>query len=140
MTSPTDVPEWLLRRSRAVSWLCIVLIVAALGLEFFGDEDSVWIPMGVLYLSASALGLDAVVRGVRKRAGVGPSIANLAPGGWAIFAGMFWIVAVPAYYIGARRRVGADDDPREPVTLGSWIAIVVAAVFGLALIAVGAVH
>ncbi len=102
-------------------------------LQLVGDDDAVWLPMGALYLSSAALGLDAVVRGVRKRAGVGPSIANLAPGGWAIFAAMFWIVAVPAYFIGARRRVGQDDEPREPVRLGSWIAIAVCALGGVVL-------
>jgi hypothetical protein len=127
-----DVPGWLARRSRAVSAACITIILVAAVLQVVGDDDAVWLPLGVLYFSSAALGLDAVVRGVRKRAGVGPSIANLAPGGWAIFAGMFWIVAVPAYFIGARRRVSFDEE-REPVTIGSWIAIAVSALLGVGL-------
>ena len=108
--------------------------------QFIGDDDeSPWIPLALMYLSSAVLGIDAVARGVRKRAGVGPSIANLAPGGWTIFAAMFWIVAVPAYYVGARRRVGADDEPREPVTWGSWLAIGTFTVLGGALLAVGVV-
>jgi hypothetical protein len=127
-----DVPEWLARRSRAVSAACIILIIVTAILQVVGDDDAVWLPLGALYFSSAALGLDAVVRGVRKRAGVGPSIANLAPGGWAIFAAMFWIVAVPAYFIGARRRVSTDEE-REPVTIGSWIAIAVSALLGVVL-------
>lgn len=106
-------------------------MVAAV-LQVVGDDDAVWLPLGVLYVSSAAIGLDAVVRGVRKRVGVGPSIGNLAPGGWAIFAAMFWIVAVPAYYFGARRKI-SDDDAREPVKLGSWVAIGVCAALGFVL-------
>jgi hypothetical protein len=128
----SDVPEWLTRHTRLISALCIALLIGVLAIELLTEEEAIW-PLGFAYLSASALGLDAVVKGVRKRVGVGPSIANLAPGGWTIFAGMFWIVAVPAYYIGARRKTD-DDEPREPITWGSWAAIVGFALFGVALV------
>lgn len=127
----SDVPEWLSKRARLISALAIALLVASAALLVLTDDESFW-PLGVTYLSCAALGLDAVVRGVRKRAGVGPSIVNLAPGGWTIFAAMFWIVAVPAYFIGARRKV-SEDFAREPVMLGSWIAIGVSALLGAAL-------
>lgn len=132
MRGVNDVPAWLARRARLVSWVCVAVLVVAAALQVFGDDDAVWLPLGALYVSSAALGVDAIVRGVRKRAGVGPSIANLAPGGWAIFAAMFWIVAVPAYFIGARRRVD-NDEAREPVTVGSWIAIAVWALLGVLL-------
>jgi len=134
----TDTPRWLQRNARLVSYACIAVLVVTTVLQFvdIGDDESPWIPLALMYLSSAALGLDAVARGVRKRAGVGPSIANLAPGGWTIFAAMFWIIAVPAYYFGARRRVN-DEYPRERLTWGSWAAIVAFAVFGLVLLVVG---
>jgi len=134
----TDTPPWLRRNSRVVSHACIALlaVTAVLQVVDVGDEDSPWIPMALMYLSAAALGLDAVAKGVRKYPGEGISIRNLAPGGWTIFAAMFWIVAVPAYYFGARRRVN-DEDPREPMTWGSWVSIATFAVFGGVLLAVG---
>lgn len=127
-----DVPQALARRARPISWACLAIVIVAAVLQVVGDDDAVWLPLGVLYVSSAAIGLDAIVRGVRKRASVGPSIGNLAPGGWAIFAAMFWIVAVPAYYFGARRKV-SDDDAREPVRLGSWVAIGVCATLGVVL-------
>jgi hypothetical protein len=125
--------------ARAISFASIAVIVVAGALQLFdpfGDE-SPWLSLGALYFSAAALGLDAMACGVRKRTGVGPSIANLAPGGWTIFASMFWIIAVPAYFIGVRRRrraVGAtDDEPREPIGWGSWVTIATFALLGVAL-------
>lgn len=128
-----DVPRALRDHRRAISRACVAVVVIAAVLQVvdaLGEDGSPWPAMGALYVSSAAIGLDAVVRGVRKRAGVGISIANLAPGGWAIFAAMFWILAVPAYFVGARRRVGSDDAPREPVAWGSWVAIVTFALLG----------
>jgi len=120
--------------ARALSFVCIAVVVVAGALNVLDvfDDDSPWIPLGALYFSSAALGIDAMVRGVRKRTGVGPSIANLAPGGWTIFASMFWIVAVPAYFFGARRRVD-DGAPRDPITWGSWAAVVAFALLGILL-------
>jgi hypothetical protein len=134
-----DTPRWLRTNAKLVSYVCISLQLVTLVLQFvdISDDESPWIPLALMYLAAAVLGVDAIARGVRKRAGVGPSIANLAPGGWTIFAAMFWIVAVPAYYVGARRRVGADDDPRERVTWGSWLAIGTFAAIGGVLLVVG---
>lgn len=131
----SDVPEWLARRQRLISIVCFAILIVAAVLQVVGDDDDLWVALGVLYISSAALGLEAAVRGVRKRAGVGPSIANLAPGGWTIFAAMFWIVAVPAYFFGARRKV-ADAEAREPMLIGSWIAIVATGVFGVVLVCV----
>jgi hypothetical protein len=135
----TDTPRLLKTNAKVVSYACIALLVVTGVLQFvdLGDDESPWIPLALMYLSSAFLGLDAVARGVRKRAGVGPSIANLAPGGWTIFAAMFWIIAIPAYYFGARRRVGQDDEPRERVTWGSWAAIAGFAAFGGILLLVG---
>ncbi len=127
-----DVPPWLARRENVV-WAGLVLaLLATLALQIveIGDE---LLPVSAMYVSAAALGLDAAASGVRKRVGVGPSIANLAPGGWTVFAAMFWILAVPAYLLGARRRVRIEDGtPREPMTWGSWITIGAFAALGLA--------
>lgn len=136
-----DVPLWMRAHARAISATSIAVIVAAAALQVldpFGDE-SPWIPLGALYLSSAAIGLDAMVRGVRKRRGVGPSIANLAPGGWTIFASMFWIVAIPAYFVGARRRVD-DGAAREPIRWGSWVAVGTFALLGIALSCAPLVH
>lgn len=136
----TDTPRWVRDNARVIAVCCAAVLVVTAVLQFTGDEESPWIPLGFMYLSSSVLGLDAAARGVRKRLGEGPSIANLAPGGWTIFAGMFWIVAVPAYYFGARRRVGRDDEPRERLTRGSWVAMAAFALLGAVLIMVGAVR
>lgn len=128
-------------RARLVSRLCVAIVIAAAAVQLadlFASEDaSPWFAMGALYLSSAAIGLDAVVHGVRKDRTRGISIANLAPGGWAIFASMFWIVAVPAYFAGARRK-RLDDDEREPVRWGSWVAIALAALMGITLMGVAA--
>lgn len=126
----TDVPSWLSSKARLVSAICVVTLVATLGLQVVEVGDEL-LPVAMMYFSAAVLGLDAAVHGVRKRRGVGPSIANLAPGGWAIFTAMFWIVAVPAYYFGARRRRLEDDDPREPITWGSWVTLAAFALLGI---------
>lgn len=119
--------------ARIISVVSILVLAASFVLQIveIGDE---MLPVAAMYFSAAALGLDAAVHGVRKRAGIGPSIANLAPGGWTVFGSMFWIVAVPAYFLGARRRRNLDDGlPREPMTWGSWVAIVGFAVLGVAI-------
>ncbi len=138
-----DVPPWLRAHAVAISRACLVVVGAAALVQvadLFAEEDaSPWVPIGILYLSAAALGLEAMAVGVRKQLGRGPSIANLAPGGWAIFAAMFWILAVPAYFFGARKRraIAEPDAPSEPVTWGSWVAIGTFALLGLVLIAAG---
>lgn len=127
----------MVRHRVAISRVCVAITIATAlyqVLELF-IEASDFLGLGILNLSSAALGVDAMVRGVRKRAGEGPSIRNLAPGGWTIFAGMFWIVAIPAYFIGARRRV--IEGPIEPVRAGSWLAIAVFAILGAALVAIG---
>jgi hypothetical protein len=113
----------------AIVWLAIASELAA----SFEWLENPWVPIGLQLLSSAAIGLDAIAVGVRKRAGVGISIANLAPGGWALFASQLWIVGVPAYFFGARRRArrgeleGVDV---EPVRFGSWAAIVALAAIG----------
>ena len=135
---PVEPPPWLKRNARLISYGCIALLVvtAVFQVVDIGDDESPWIPLALMYLSSAALGLDAVAKGVRKHVGEGISIRNLAPGGWTIFVAMFWIIAVPAYYFGARRHT-TQDFPREPVTWGSWVSIVVFALFGVVLLAVG---
>ncbi|MBI2390009.1 MAG: hypothetical protein HYV09_10500 [Deltaproteobacteria bacterium] len=127
-----DTPAWMRGSARAISLGCIATLVAVGVLLVFDPFESPWTSLGLQYLSSAALGLDAIAHGVRKRSCVGPSIVNLAPGGWAVFASMFWIVAVPAYFIGARRRVH-DGEPREPLTWGSWAIVGGFVLFGAAL-------
>ena len=130
-----DVPSWLRARARTVAALNGIALLLALAVQFI-DVDEL-LPLAAMYGSAALLGLDAAAVGVRKRAGEGPSIRNLAPGGWAVFAAMFWIVAVPAYFLGARRASRrADGAPREELTWGSWVAIGGFATLGLCLAAV----
>lgn len=119
--------------ARAISFGCIATLVGTAVLLVVDPFESPWPSLGLQYLSSAALGLDAIARGVRKRAGVGPSIVNLAPGGWAVFASMFWIVAVPAYFIGARRRVASTAGEAEPLTWGSWATIGGFVLLGVAL-------
>ena len=119
----------------AVVWLAIAAEVATT-LEWL---ENPWPAVALQLLSSAAIGLDAVAVGVRRRVGVGMSIKNLAPGGWATFAAMLWIVAVPAYFFGARRRARRgelEDVEVEPVRWGSWLAIgVITTLGGLALLA-----
>ncbi|MGZ3424406.1 MAG: hypothetical protein ACXVEE_41490 [Polyangiales bacterium] len=120
-----------------ISRVCVAITIATALFqvaELFVELESEWLSLGILNLSAAALGIDAMVRGVRKRAGEGPSIRNLAPGGWTIFAAMFWIVAVPAYFLGPRRRI--VEEPVEPLGVGSWCAVLVFTVLGAALVAI----
>ena len=131
-----DTPRWMRRGARALSLACVSLVALAVveqAAERFTDSiDNPWWGVALGFLSAAAIGVDAVVCGVRRVEGEGPSIRNLAPGGWAAFAAMLWIVAVPAYFFGARRHV-ADDDrahPRERLTWGSWAAIAIVAAIG----------
>jgi hypothetical protein len=132
-----DLPEWMVRHRVVISRVCVAITIATAlyqVLELF-VEASDFLGLGILNLSSAAIGIDAMVRGVRKRADAGPSIKNLAPGGWTIFAGMFWIVAIPAYFLGPRRKT--IEGPVEPVTAGSWLAIAVFAVLGAVLVAIG---
>jgi hypothetical protein len=140
-----DAPEAMRRHATAISRACIALVLVALAEQVWeiasafrdgaieGDDVNPWIGIALGFLSSAALGIDAVVMGVRRQRGFGPSIRNLAPGGWATFGAMMWVLAVPAYFLGARRRAvrGDDDGEREPLTLGSWIAIAVPLAIGL---------
>ncbi len=129
------MPRWVPRACVALVWLAIAAELAAT----FEWVENPWPAVALQLLSSAAIGLDAVAVGVRRRVGVGMSIKNLAPGGWATFAAMMWIVAVPAYFFGARRRARRGELAEvevEPVTWGSWVAVgVVAALGGLALLA-----
>lgn len=123
------MPRWVPQVCVAVVWLAIGAEVAAAA-EWI---ESPWWPIALQLFSSAAIGVDAVAIGVRRRAGVGMSIANLAPGGWAIFASQLWIVAVPAYFFGARRRARRGelaDVEVEPVRWGSWLAISVLGALG----------
>jgi hypothetical protein len=129
------VPRWVPRVCVAIVWLALAAEIAAM----FDWLENPWPPVALQLLSSAAIGLDAIAVGVRRRVGVGMSIKNLAPGGWATFALMMWILAVPAYFFGARRRARRGelvDVEVEPVRWGSWVAIGVIAAFGaLALLA-----
>ena len=140
-----DAPKAMRTHARAISRACIALIVVALVEQVWelvlafqsgpieGDDINPWIGIALGFLSSSALGVDAVVVGVRRRRGFGPSIDNLSPGGWATFGAMMWVLAVPAYFFGARRRAvrGDDDDELEPLTAFGWLAIAVPFAIGL---------
>jgi hypothetical protein len=140
-----DAPEAMRRHATAISFACIALVLVALveqGWEVVaafraeaieGDGINPWIGIALGFLSSAALGIDAIVTGVRRERGFGPSIRNLAPGGWATFGAMMWVLAVPAYFFGARRRAvrGIDAGEREPLTIGNWIAIAVPFAIGL---------
>ena len=135
-----DVPRALREHPKIVSIVCALVLSLGFALQLFEVGDEL-LPVAAMYFSAAALGLDAAANGVRKRTGQGPSIRNLAPGGWTIFGAMFWIVAVPAYYLGARRQKNRDDGhPREPVTWGSWLAIAAFALLGVILACAPLVH
>ena len=142
--APRDLPPRLRPYARTLSHIAVLVVIAAALLqikEAFSEGEDPWLPMGSIYVSAAALGLDAAMRVVRRRRGEGLSIVNLAPGGWAIFGAMFWIVAVPAYFFGARRRAARpidlartewlEGDPREPIDWGSWLSIAAIALLGL---------
>ena len=141
----SDVPETLQRNAGAARWACMLVVLVAVAAQFaaaFEWIDDPMLPLGLGFLSSAAMGIDAIVIGVRKRADAGPSISNLAPGGWALFGAMLWIVAVPAYLFGVRRRalrearetvpcVEDEEQSYERVTPGSWVAIAVVAAVGV---------
>ena len=140
-----DAPRAMQRHARVISALCIALVLVALVEQVWevmiafgvfggeGDELNPWIGIALGFLSSAALGIDAIVVGVRRHRGYGPSIKNLAPGGWATFGSMMWVLAVPVYFLGARRRAlrGDDEGEREPMTIGGWVAIAVPFAIGL---------
>lgn len=101
--------------------------------ETFSDAiENPWIGVALGFLSAAAIGVDAWVVGVRRVKGEGPSIRNLAPGGWAMFGAMLWILAVPAYFF-ARRRVRRGDEDHLEHARATWrdgVAIGVVAAIG----------
>ena len=132
-----DAPRWMRRRARALSLGCILLVALSIveqAVELLTDAiDNPWWGVALGFLSAAAIGIDAIVVGVRRVEGEGPSIRNLAPGGWAAFAAMLWIVAVPAYFFGARRHArkdAAESLAVERLTWGSWAAIALVATLG----------
>ena len=113
-----------------------VLVVAVLEqfVETFTDAiENPWLGVALGFLSAAAIGVDAWVVGVRRVEGEGPSIRNLAPGGWAMFGAMLWILAVPAYLV-KRRKVRRGDErelSRAPMRWGDVVAIGVVTMIGL---------
>ncbi len=140
-----DLPRGIERRRALVRRLALAVVWIAIleqAGELFGvigsDEPAsssfALVGVGLGFFSAAAIGVDALVVGVRKRRGEGPSIRNLAPGGWVCFTGMFWMIGVPAYFLGARRRAKRGDDEAAelvPVGTGSYVAIVLFGAIGL---------
>jgi hypothetical protein len=140
LTPLVDIPPKMRTNARAISVACVLVVLLTVAHEFWeiaqavqGQETNPWFGLSLTHLSSAALGIDAFVVGVRKRRDLGPTITNLPPGGWAAFATTLWIIAVPAYFLSARRRArrGADDDPREAAGLGSWLLIAVYVAIGL---------
>lgn len=133
------MPSSIRRYARAIDIACMAIVAVTIAVQVLATMDKIqdpWLPLGTGFLSSAAIGVDAMVIGVRKRWGVGPSIVNLAPGGWALFGVMLWIVALPAYLLVARRRarqaLGVEyDEWYEPVRWGSIVGIVVVTVLGL---------
>ena len=131
------MPASIAARARWISFACMTVLAAAVVeqiVETFTDAiENPWLGVALGFLSSAALGIDAIVVGVRRQRGYGPSIKNLAPGGWATFGSMMWVLAVPAYFFGARRRAlrGDDDIESEPLTIGNWVAIAVPFAIGL---------
>jgi hypothetical protein len=126
-------------KSRWAGWVphaCVVVVWLAIAAEVATSAewlDNPWWAIALQLLSSAAIGVDAIATGVRKREGVGISIKNLAPGGWALFASQLWILAVPAYFFGARRRARRGELEGvavEPMRIGSWIAIGVLTLLG----------
>lgn len=109
-------------------WACVALQVAD-ALELIDDP---WLAIGAQFVSSAAIGVDALSAGVRKRSDAGPSIVNLAPGGWAVFGAMLWPVAMLAYVFARRRaRKGYDDAPVERATPFGLVAIAAVLAIGL---------
>lgn len=126
------------RPAHPATHLCTAVVLGGFVLQIVSVFESPWTTMGVFYLSCAALGLDAVLVGVRSVRGEGPSIRNLSPGGWAVFAAMFFVVGAPAYYAGARRRARRGYEvPVDPVGAGTWLALGGLVVAGLTLLVVG---
>jgi hypothetical protein len=138
--APDDVPHALRRHARVVSWVSVSIVLLTVAEQVWevvaeeGAGPSPWLGITLGFWSAAAIGLDALVVGVRKKRDFGPSIANLGPGGWACFAALMWILAVPAYFLGAPRpaRRGGDDDPREPASMLTLFAIALVVLVGAA--------
>ena len=134
-----DLSPSLRKYARPIAIVCMAIVVGTIAVQVLATMDVIqdpWLPLGTGFLSSAAIGLDAAVVGARKRWGVGPSIVNLAPGGWALFGVMLWIVALPAYLLVVRRRArravpSEYDEWYEPVDWGSLVAIVVVTVLGL---------
>ena len=119
-----------------ISRACLLVVAAAIAeqlVETFTEWiENPWIGVALGFLSAAAIGVDAWVVGVRRVKDEGPSIRNLAPGGWACFAAMLWILAVPAYFF-ARRRVRSGGEEHLEHARATWrdgVAIGVVAAIG----------
>ena len=87
MRAVDDVPAAVRRGAKWISRACMLVLAAAIVeqlVETFSDAiESPWVGVAAGFLSAAAIGVDAWVVGVRRVKGEGPSIRNLAPGGWA---------------------------------------------------------
>ena len=120
-----------------ISRACLLVVAAAIVeqiVETFTDAiENPWLGVALGFLSAAAIGVDAWVVGVRRVKDEGPSIRNLAPGGWACFAAMLWILAVPAYFF-ARRRARREEGIEGERAAATWrdgAAIAVVVVIGV---------
>jgi hypothetical protein len=158
---PGDLPRWLADRRRGWARAAQVIVVVAIAAQVWdvvgdvvaaqvpegadrgGFAGAPWAPLALLYLSAAAIGVEAAVRGVRAELARGPSIRNLTPGGWACFAALAWIVAVPAYALAIRRRERPNArrvaTAEERLGRGDALAILVVASMGLGCACVAAV-
>ncbi len=121
--------------TKLASTACHFVVLFAVALHVIEVFTSPWTAMGFVYLASAAVGIDALLVGVRKLRDEGPSIRNLTPGGWAMFAALFFVVAVPAYYVGARRRARRGyDAPIEPPGALGFVAIGALVLGGVALL------
>jgi hypothetical protein len=135
-----DRPRWLRDRARTIAIAMsasIAIVVACTTAEALDRLDSPWTSLGVQLVSSALIGLDAAAHRVRARAALGPSIRNLSPAGWTALGVMFWIVAAPAYLIGARR-APRGDDPRALDRADAWTIAIVGAI-GVAALTMGAI-
>lgn len=102
-----NVPDWFLKNSSLIRISCGLIHLAAIGIQIAASVEwiqSEFMPLGAMYFSATAMGVDAMIVGVREDKKHGISVHNLSPGGWVLFGMMLWLIALPFYQFGARRR------------------------------------